>query len=227
MAEHAFRMQALFRRLNLFFLWLGMGLALAGIFPQAASSEQWSTVRWVDDGDTVVLENNDRVRYIGIDCPEIDHEDRPGEPYGYLAKSCNKQLVYGKKVRLEYDQEKRDRHGRLLAYLFLSDGRLVNGLLLAQGFAYCSPHAENAKYRDLLLTHQRQAMSAKSGIWKEFKESGTEYAGNRLSWRFHQRECPLAKNIAKHNRIRFKTKWDAFWNGFAPDKNCLNEYWKQ
>jgi len=208
---------------RLLFLWL----ALAGIFPQAGNAQQWETVRWIDDGDTVVLDTGDRIRYIGINCPEIDHGDRPAEPFGDLAKRYNKELVYGKRVRIEYDLEKRDRHGRLLAYLFLGNGRFINGALVAEGLAYCLPHGENTKFRDALLAYQREAMSAKRGIWKDLKESGTGYVGNRISGRFHTRECILAKSISKRNRIHFKTKQDAFWNGFAPGKRCLGEYWKQ
>jgi len=83
-------------------------------------------VRWVDDGDTIVLIDDRRVRYIGINAPEIEHGDQPADPFGYEARELNRRLVFRKKVRLEYENQKTDRHGRVLAYVFLSRGTFVN-----------------------------------------------------------------------------------------------------
>ena len=52
-----------------------------------SSARTWYTVKWVNDGDTIVLINGWRVRYIGIDAPEIDHENQKAQPYGYKAES--------------------------------------------------------------------------------------------------------------------------------------------
>jgi len=55
-----------------------------------SSAQTWYSVKWVNDGDTIVLTNGWRVRYIGIDAPEIDHENQKAQPYGYKAASFNK-----------------------------------------------------------------------------------------------------------------------------------------
>ena len=68
------------------------------------------------DGDTVVMGDGRKVRYIGIDTPER------GDPYYKEATAANSRLVKSKKVSLEYDKEERDRYGRTLAFLFLPDG---------------------------------------------------------------------------------------------------------
>ena len=57
----------------------------------------------VVDGDTVELENGDRVRYLGIDTPETVHPDKPVECYGPEASERNKELVEGKTVSLLQD----------------------------------------------------------------------------------------------------------------------------
>jgi micrococcal nuclease len=67
----------------------------------------------VEDGDTVVLEDDTHVRYIGMNAPEIEHEDRRAEPFGSKAKAFNKKLVYRQTVRLEFDREQHDQYGRL------------------------------------------------------------------------------------------------------------------
>ena len=191
-----------------------------------AGAHRWETVRWVDDGDTIVLENNTRVRYIGINTPEVAHGDQPAEPYGSAAKKYNMKLVYRKQIRLEYDQSRKDRHGRVLAYVFLQDGGFVNQAMIRQGYAYTLFHKDNNRYHDLFLKTQREAMTSGKGMWHNWQESGNGYIGNRKSKRFHLKHCPFAKKTARRNRVYFKTQWDAFWAGFAPAKGCLKEYWK-
>jgi len=201
-------------------------LLLCGVCAETVTAQAWKAVKWVDDGDTILFENSIRVRYIGINTPEIAHKDQPAEPYGYAAKKYNIKLVYRKQVRLEYDRNKKDRYGRLLAYVFLKDGRFVNAVMIREGYAYCLFKKENSKYSDLFLKTQREAMKSNRGIWRKWKEIGGGYLGNRRSKRFHLKKCAFAKKISRKNRVYFKTKWDAFWAGYAPAKQCLKEYWK-
>src|SRR5690606_37504664 len=76
------------------------------------------TVREVIDGDTIILENGDKVRYIGIDTPELDDNSKGVECYSVEATQENRNLVKDKKVRLYKDTNERDRYGRLLAYVY-------------------------------------------------------------------------------------------------------------
>jgi micrococcal nuclease len=188
-------------------------------------AQSWYAVKWVNDGDTIVLTNDLRVRYIGIDAPEIGHAHQAAEPFGYAARSFNAELVASKKIRLEFDEERHDSYGRLLAYIFLADGTFVNALLLQSGLAYCLYRRPNAKYSALLLKSQQQAMQAKTGIWQSWKNKSENLIGNRSSRRFHLANCPFAKTIAPGNRIIFSTKWNAFWSGYAPAKECVKEFW--
>ena len=91
-----------------------------------AVKQQWFSVKWISDGDTIVLDDGRHVRYIGINAPEIAHDNHKAEPFGYEAKKYNQSLLRSQKVRLEFDKEKHDRYGRLLAYIFLSDGIFIN-----------------------------------------------------------------------------------------------------
>jgi micrococcal nuclease len=187
----------------------------------AAANQKWIRVKWVSDGDTIVLADGRHVRYIGINAPEIAHDNSKAEPFGYTAKKYNRFLVGSKKVRLEFDKEMHDRYGRLLAYIYLSDGTFVNKAMIEKGYAYVLPRKPNVKYEKLLLQSQRDAMSKKRGIWQNWKEDESEYFGNKFSRRFHLKSCPFGKKIKKRNWIIFKRKWDAFWSGFAPGKRCL------
>ena len=106
------------------------------ISTELCSAEKSAYVRYIIDGDTIVLKNGTKVRYRGINSPEIPREDTPGEVLGWAATRLNRQLVKGRLVRLVQDDEKRDRFGRLLAYVFLPDGRMVNEILVREGMAF-------------------------------------------------------------------------------------------
>ena len=190
-----------------------------------SSGQMGYTVKWVNDGDTIVLTNRWRVRYIGIDAPEIDYQNQKAQPYGYEARSFNKKLVSSGKIRLEFDQERHDRYGRLLAYIFLADGSFLNAQMLENGLAYYLYRSPNMKYDKRLLKAQRDGMSAQKGLWRNWKEKKGSYIGNRNSRRFHRVTCPNAKKIKWKNRTRFSTKWDAFHAGYAPAKQCIREFW--
>jgi endonuclease YncB( thermonuclease family) len=203
-------------------VWLTVGgLFLALLLPHGGTlASQWRQVRWVDDGDTVVLSDGTRVRYIGINAPEIAHEDRPAERFGPEASAFNRKLVDQKRVRLELDRERQDQYGRLLAYVFLEDGTFVNAELVRAGYAYYLFLTPNTKYDQLLLRLQREAMAKRVGLWRGFPDQQGTYVGNGHSKRFHQANCPFGKMISPENRVVFKTKYDAFWAGYAPGKRC-------
>ncbi len=186
-------------------------------------AREWFKVKRVNDGDTIVLTDGRHVRYIGINTPEIDHGSQKAEPYGYKAKNYNKKMVLSKMIRLEFDKERYDQYGRLLAYIFLKDGKFVNKALIEQGYAYFLPRRPNIRYNKILLQSQRNAMSAKRGIWRNWKEKESGYLGSRRSKRFHYKTCPFGKRIGKTNKIFFSSKWDAFWAGFAPCKRCMSD----
>ena len=76
----------------------------------------------VVDGDTLLLERGVRVRFLGVNTPEIAHDDQPEEPLGQEAKEFTRRFIEGKSVTLEYDQERDDDYGRTLAYVY-ADGQ--------------------------------------------------------------------------------------------------------
>ena len=186
-----------------------------------ARAEDRVHVRWVDDGDTIVLIDGRRVRYIGIDAPEMERHDRPAQPYAHAARKFNAHLVLSKNVRLEFDREKTDRYGRLLAYLFDETGSFVNRTLLAQGLAWVLYRYPNDRYHAMLLKTQQDAMAARKGIWQNWRETPGRYLGNNRSKRFHLESCPYGSQTAPRNRIYFSRRWDAFRQGYAPGKRCL------
>ena len=181
------------------------------------------TVAYVNDGDTVTLGTPDRqsVRYLGIDTLEIDRKRHRPNPLALAARDLNRRLVLQKRVRLEFDRERTDRYGRWLAYVFLEDGTFVNREILVQGLGFCLFKQPNTRRAKEMLEAQRSAMTAGRGIWKGWVETGADYVGNRRSGIFHHPDCPNGRRISPKNRVRFTTRWEAFWAGYAPARSCL------
>ncbi|MCX7926734.1 MAG: thermonuclease family protein [Candidatus Omnitrophica bacterium] len=158
----------------------GRGEAKIGIpWGKSYSYDNILVIRVVD-GDTLVLENGQRLRLIGIDTPEI-HEStklykdsqrsgkdiRTIKQLGQKSFAFTRQLVEGKRVRLEFDIEKTDRYGRLLAYVFLPDGTFVNAEIIKQGYANLLTYPPNVKYVDLFRQLYKEARESKRGLWAE------------------------------------------------------------
>ena len=124
-----------------------------------------ATVRYVIDGDTIELTDGRRVRYIGIDAPEVAHGDTKEECFGGQAQEENRKKVYGRKVRLEKDNSETDSYGRLLRYVFVDDA-FVNEQLVSGGFARVWSVAPDEKYRDQLFAVQQEARASNRGLWR-------------------------------------------------------------
>ncbi|OGX38518.1 MAG: hypothetical protein A3C53_06500 [Omnitrophica WOR_2 bacterium RIFCSPHIGHO2_02_FULL_68_15] len=134
--------------------------------PAPARAEAgWRVVERAVDGDTVVLVGGERVRYIGVDTPELHHPKKPVQLYAREAWLFNRRVVEGRRVRLEYDVQARDRYQRTLAYVFLEDGTFVNAELIRQGYAHILTIPPNVKYQDRFLALEREARTANRGLW--------------------------------------------------------------
>ena len=125
--------------------------------PQPDSLES-ATVTDVVDGDTIELADGRRVRYIGINTPERE------QPYYQEATAANRQLVGGKRVGLEYDQDTFDQYGRTLAYIWV-DGQMANLALVQQGYANAFTVPPNVKYEAEFRTAGQEAREAERGLW--------------------------------------------------------------
>ncbi len=119
----------------------------------------------VIDGDTVELDNGDRVRLIGINTPER------GDFYYDESKKMLVDLVENKSVKLEKDVEDKDRYGRLLRYIYLDD-KFINLELLKAGYANTYFIKPNVKHNDALTEAYEYAIDNQLNLWKLSKYSG-------------------------------------------------------
>jgi len=118
----------------------------------------------VIDGDTIEIEEGEKVRYIGIDTPETVDPRKPVQCFGVEASNKNKELVGDKMVRLEKDITDRDKYNRLLRYVWVDDV-FINLELVKQGFAYSYSYPPDIKYQELFVKAQQEAREANRGLW--------------------------------------------------------------
>jgi micrococcal nuclease len=143
-------------------------LLLVALVTAHAGSLDGDVVRVVD-GDTIHVRVGDRVekvRYIGVNAPELHHPRKGEEPGGREAAEVNRTLVSGRHVRLEMDVQARDRYGRLLAYVWVDD-TMINAELVRRGYAQVMTVPPNVRHQALFLTREREARQAQRGLWRE------------------------------------------------------------
>ena len=128
-------------------------------------------VVWVVDGDTIhvrIGKRVEKVRYIGVNAPEVPHETRWWPHGGEQASAVNRVLVAKHVVRLELDVSHRDGWGRLLAYAWIVRSKkrvMANAEMVRRGYAQVMTIPPNVKYQELFLELQREARAAGRGLW--------------------------------------------------------------
>lgn len=135
----------------------------------------------VEDGDTIVVDMNgtdERIRFIGVDTPETRDPRKPVQCFGRAAGAFTKALIGNNPVRLEADplSTNRDRYNRLLRYVYLPDGQLVQAEIIKQGygFAYTSfPFTKSEEF----TAHQKEAEQANRGLWNSCNPEPNDFGG--------------------------------------------------
>lgn len=137
---------------------------------EATNSGEFVSVIKVVDGDTISVSidgTKQTVRLIGVDTPETVDPRKSVQCFGREASAKTKELVMGKNVRLEADptQSNLDKYKRLLRYVYLEDGTLLNKLLIEQGYAheytYDNPYQFQLEFR----AAEQQARKSQLGLW--------------------------------------------------------------
>lgn len=129
------------------------------------------TVTRVVDGDTIHVWTGGRdeaVRYIGIDTPESVKPNTPVQCFAKAASAQNERLVSGRRVRLVYDAEQRDRYGRLLAYVYTKTNPavFVNASLVRNGYARTLTIPPNVRFAERFAALARSAREHGRGLWR-------------------------------------------------------------
>ncbi|MCK4636204.1 MAG: thermonuclease family protein [Candidatus Moranbacteria bacterium] len=145
---------------------------LANLFTDSVDSKNdgFYDVVKVVDGDTLSVNIDGKVeklRLIGIDTPETVDPRKPVQCFGREASDKAKELLSGKKVRLEVDstQDERDRYDRLLRYVILEDGTSFNKKMIQEGYAHEYTYKVPYKYQAEFKFAEETARENKRGLW--------------------------------------------------------------
>jgi micrococcal nuclease len=134
----------------------------------AGGHDATAKVSRVVDGDTIeispAVDGNEEVRLIGMDTPETKDPSEEVEPLGPEASAFATDELTGQSVGLEFDVEREDQYGRLLAYVYLG-GKMFNEVLVDEGLAQAYPYEPNTRYEGRFAAAQEQARAAGIGIW--------------------------------------------------------------
>lgn len=159
-------------------------VAARALMPQQDSplegKEEYCVVERVIDGDTLKLAGGKRVRLIGVDTPEKHYSEklvrdarRSGKDIrtirelGEKAAQFTGSICEGKKVRLEYDVERRDKYKRHLAYAYLEDGTFLNAKIIEEGYGQVMTIPPNVRHASYFLKLQQEARKGKRGLWED------------------------------------------------------------
>jgi len=207
------------------------------------TTENTFLVTRVIDGDTIEIEGGKKVRYIGIDTPETVDPRKPIQCFGVEASNKNKELVEGKRVRLEKDVSETDKYERLLRYVYVGE-LFVNDYLARQGYAYAYTYPPDVKYSEQFVQAQKEARENNRGLWKTCPVSTTTPTTTSISLPaqspntnctikgnisssgekiYHLEGC-ASYNVTKIDEARgerwFCTEEEAITAGWRKAKNC-------
>lgn len=138
--------------------------------PKTEQSHMYYSVTSVVDGDTIKINKNgtiETLRLIGMDTPETVDPRKPVQCFGKEASNKAKELLSGKKIRIESDatQDTRDKYGRLLVYVHREDGLFFNKYMIEQGYAHEYTYQTKYKYQTEFKNAQQTAKNNNRGLW--------------------------------------------------------------
>ncbi|MCA9388858.1 thermonuclease family protein [Candidatus Berkelbacteria bacterium] len=197
---------------------------LEGMETSTSPVEQTSTntvlVTKIIDGDTIELETGQRVRYIGIDTPEITKGKK--ECYGQSAKAYNQDLILNKKITLIKDVSETDRYGRLLRYIYLDDV-FVNEQLVKNGYAYAATFPPDVKFSNYFIQLENQARSLGLGLWGGCSSVDSITASSDIP-QADQTDCPADEPIKGNAQsMIYHLPGVRYYNQTKPEECFANE----
>ncbi len=184
--EHRRRVRSKHVLVSLIIAILGLVGAKAGWFNTPAQKLQQNQpglyqVSTFYDGDTIAVNMNghdEKIRLIGVDTPETHDPRKAVQCFGQVAAAFTKQLIGTQSVRLESDalSSDRDRYNRLLRYVYLPDGRLVNLEIINQGYGFAYTGFPFTK-SDEFVASEKAAREGSRGLWHNCQPTKNQYGG--------------------------------------------------
>ena len=218
------------KRLNLpfkFSFWLkkapfiGAFLLSIGLTGGCTAADQQHRVDYVVDGDTLILDNGEKVRLIGINTPEMHGDSGVAEPFAVDAKVALTNIIGNKTVSIVQGKEAKDQYGRTLAYVMVNKKQDVQQMMLASGYAYVVAFPPNIDRLSQYMDAEKLARDKGLGLW--FKKQSIT-STKALSKGFILKKGRITNQYSTENNHIFKfddeltivirlSDWEKYWNG--------------
>jgi endonuclease YncB( thermonuclease family) len=181
-----------------------------------------ATCHHVYDGDTLTLTDRRRVRFLGIDTPEVKEK----QPFAEEAKQYTKTLCDRKEIFLVYGDKREDHYGRVLAHIYvkIGDGERAEYLCVNEGLVdaglagYYSVAGEELANQAELLSLQTKARAGKRGKWSQFRDMDVNVTTHGRC--FHAAGCKHQANSRKVEKVKMSQALD---KGLSACRECLSE----
>ncbi len=246
MLNHYFK-KALFKGAFFVLVFLGFNTVYAADSCQLVteSKAEKAIVKWVYDGDTLLVtdrngKNKRKIRVIGIDTPEVKHHQQKAQLYGAKAREELRVLLKDEnyQIFLEFDKEKYDRYKRILAHVYLANGKSISEWLLQRGFAKTLIIPPNVKHAECYKNAERLAQQQKLRLWKlksnhvktpqELKSRSKGYVRlkGKIAHIIKQKKTlvlELESNSKKPIQLRIRKKNLRYFKGIDPDRLIAQE----
>jgi len=170
-------------------------------------AERTAVVKYVIDGDTLETKDGERIRFLGIDTPEIKKrsEDPPDQPWGRDAANFTTLLLpSGTEIGLGFEKGSREgAYGRTLAYVIV-DGEVINILLLREGYGRFKDYGTEMEHGQYLKRMESQARVYGKGVWEGKGRLPTPkyYVASKNGNQYHDPDSDQAPNISPRNLVR-------------------------
>jgi len=201
----------------------------------ALSAPEHAIVKWVYDGDTLLLTDKRKIRIIGIDTPEVKHHQQKAQAYGAKAREALRELLkkYNYQIELRYSKEKLDKYSRILAHVYLPDSTNISSWMLTNGYARTMSIPPNIQLADCYKQAEETAQNQSLRLWrlkkhqiktaKSLPQSTRGYIrlkGKIKSIKRHKKSLvmELESNTKRHIQIKIKKRNLRYFESLDPDK---------
>jgi len=199
------------------------------------SSPESATVKWVYDGDSLLLTDKRKIRIVGIDTPETKHHRQKAQAYGAKAREALRELLksFNYQVVLRYGKERKDKYKRTLAHVYLPDGTNISNWLLEEGYAKTLAFPPNIALADCYKKSEEVAQAQSLRIWRykgnQIKQASSlprringyvRLAGTVSKIRRFRKSLimELESNTKSHIQVKIKKRNLPYFNEIDPDK---------
>ena len=166
------------------------------------------SVRFVNDGDTLTLHDDKRIRIIGINAPEVGYKDRPDQPLAVQARERLRAYLHNNNAFIVHDADRYDKYGRVLAHVFDEQGNNVGAKLIREGLGFAISIPPNLRYRDCYRNAERHARRTRQGVWAE--PYFTPTAADKLKYSGFNRVSGCIQRVRKYRDKKYLYLSDRF-----------------